>query len=111
MGLKIAYAGLNESGTVMKRREFMKLIGCTAGAWPLAVRAQQPSHFRRVGVLIGVGKEAVVETSFIAFRQTLRDAGWIEGQTIHIDERWAAGDLTRVRDAALELDNLRPDVI
>jgi putative ABC transport system substrate-binding protein len=67
---------------------------------------------RRVGVLIG-GDESDPErqTNVAAFRNALRDLGWTEGRTLHIDLRWAASDVSRARTYAAELVTLNPDAI
>jgi putative tryptophan/tyrosine transport system substrate-binding protein len=97
----------------MRRREFINLIGGVAAAWPLAARAQQGERMRRIGILMGFPEGDREGQAFVsAFRDGLRQLGWIEGRNIRIDRRWAAAD-----DAALiprfanELVALEPDLI
>jgi putative tryptophan/tyrosine transport system substrate-binding protein len=96
----------------MKRRAFITLLGSTAAAWPLAVRAQQADRMRRIGVLMnhaaGVPEG---QARLIAFVQTLQQFGWTDGRNVRIDTRWAAGDPERIRRYAAELVALAPDVI
>jgi putative ABC transport system substrate-binding protein len=97
----------------VKRREFITLIGGVAAAWPLATRAQQGERMRRIGVLMAMAaQDDPIQLALVtAFRQGLEKLGWIEGQDIRIDTRWAAGDPDRIRRYAAELVALRPDAI
>ena len=95
----------------MKRREFITLLG-GAAAWPLAARAQQREHMRRIGVLMNsTATDATWQSYFAAFVQGLRQLGWIEGQNLRTDTRWSAGDATLARIYAAQLIGLSPDVI
>jgi putative ABC transport system substrate-binding protein len=84
----------------MRRREFITGLGSTA-AWPLAARAQQPA-LPVVGHLSSVSPEAITY-EVAAFRQGLKDAGYIEGQNVAIEYRWAAGQYERLPALAAEL--------
>jgi hypothetical protein len=96
----------------MKRRQFITLLGGAAAAWPLPARAQQSAGMRRVGVLMdGAATGARPQSHAAAFMQGLRQLGWIEGQNIHIDIRWNAGDAQLARIYAAQLIGLMPDVI
>jgi putative ABC transport system substrate-binding protein len=95
----------------VKRRQFITLVG-GAAAWPITVRAQQAGSLRRVGVLMNSDESDPEAKSYLdAFVQGLRKLGWIEGQNLHIDLRWNAGDAERSRTFATELLRLSPDVI
>src|SRR5262245_31562986 len=97
---------------MMKRREFITLLGGAAAAWPLAARAQQGDRVRRIGALMGVaagGPEAPARVG--AFSQGLAELGWTIGRNVRIDYRWYAGDTDMARKYAVELVALAPDVV
>ena len=91
----------------MRRREFIGLLGGAAAAWPLAVRGQQPDRMARIGVLVPGG--SAVKPVAEAFREGLRDLGWVEGKNILIEERFGEGE--RLPGLAAELVNLNVDII
>jgi len=92
---------------MMKRRDFITLLGGVAAAWPLAARAQQEEKVRRIGVLAGT----IEPTWLAALRDGLAKLGWIEGHNLRIDLRFTLGDPARMRADAVELVSLAPDVI
>jgi ABC-type uncharacterized transport system substrate-binding protein len=95
----------------MKRREFITLVS-GAMAWPLAARAQHPKGMRRIGVLDSLTPDNPVgQARNAAFLLGLRQLGWIEGDNLRINTRWAAGDNERLREYAAELVALAPDAI
>ena len=93
----------------MRRREFITLIGGGA-AWPLAVRAEQGANLPRIGILWGASP-SVVAPFHEAFRQGLRDAGYVEGWTIAIEARFSEGKIELLPVLAKELVRLNVDVI
>lgn len=96
----------------MKRREFITLLGSSIAAWPLASRAQQSDPMRRISVLTGLAESDLETSQYVTtFRNGLQDLGWRDGQNVHIDYRWAAGDTERIRSYAAEIVRLAPDVI
>ena len=98
----------------MKRRAFITLLGgAAAAAWPLAARAQQPaSTVRRIGFLLpGVARTTAVRGQLEAFRQGLKENGWVEGQNISFEYRFADGKEDTLPGIAAELVQSRPDVI
>ena len=96
----------------MKRREFIRLLGGAAMTWPLAARAQQPEQVRRISVLMdGDESDATLQAFIIALGAGLQKLGWIEGQNIRIESRWAAGDFGRIRKYAAEFIAVPADVV
>jgi putative ABC transport system substrate-binding protein len=97
----------------MKRRQFIKLIGGAAAAWPLAARAQQGERMRRVGVLAGgaVASDTDTQERNAAFAHSLKQLGWTDGRNLLIDYRYGLGNAANVRKYATELVALAPDVI
>jgi ABC-type uncharacterized transport system substrate-binding protein len=90
----------------MKRRTFITLVG-SAAAWPLAARAQQPA-MPLVGVLGSASPVPFLTSGLIA---GLRETGFIEGQNVRIEDRWARGALDRLPQLAAELVGLRPALV
>jgi putative tryptophan/tyrosine transport system substrate-binding protein len=85
----------------MRRREFITLLGGAAG-WPLAARAQQRPGLATIS-LLGSTTPAVESQRVAGFVQRLRELGWIEGQNISIEYRWAEGRNERFAEIAAEL--------
>jgi putative ABC transport system substrate-binding protein len=93
----------------MRRRDFITLVGGSALAWPLALRAQQSGQMRRLGVLMPYARDnSESQARIAAFVQGLQKLGWTEGRNLQIEYRWGTGDLQK---AATELVALSPDVI
>src|SRR5918995_6597256 len=95
----------------MRRREVMAGLGAAAAAWPRAVGAQQQAgKVPRIGFL-GLTTPSDRPSLLDAFRQGLRELGWVEGQNIVIDYRYAEGRVDRLPDLAAELVRLKVDLI
>ena len=86
----------------MDRRAFLGTLAGSVLAAPLAPEAQQAGKVWRVGYL-GNGNATPSALYRDAFRQGLRDLGWVEGQNVTIEYRWADGDLQRLAPLAAEL--------
>jgi len=94
----------------LKRRAFITLLGGAAVAWPLAVRAQQAAKTARIGFL-GADTQSGVESRLERFRAGLRDLGYVEGDNVFIDFRWAEGNYARLVEFAAELIHLKVDLL
>src|SRR5213596_1479796 len=94
----------------MRRREFITFLGGAASGWPLAARAQQPGRVWRIGVLETTSM-ALNAANFEAFRQSLRDLGYIDERNLIIEYRSAEGRGERFADLAADLLRLNIDVI
>jgi putative ABC transport system substrate-binding protein len=96
----------------MQRRNFIRLLGGAAVAWPLAARAQQSDRVRRIGVLLAAtADDPDYQARIAAFQQGLQQLGWSDGRNVHIDTRWATTKADDIRRHAAELAALAPDVI
>src|SRR5437588_4300345 len=95
---------------MMRRRDFIALVGSGAIAWPLAARAQQPGKLPTIGYL-GANSPSDQAPWTAAFVQRLRELGWIEDRTVAIEYRWAEGRNERVEQFIAEFVRLNVDVI
>ena len=95
----------------MRRREFIGLLGGAAATWPLTARAQQAGRIPRIGYLSPGSASGGFQSRDEAFRQALRDLGYVESSTIAIQYRFAEGRFDRLTDLAAELVRLNVDVI
>jgi putative ABC transport system substrate-binding protein len=79
----------------MRRRQFITLLGAAGVAWPLAANAQQPIPV--VGFLSGASPGAYPGTAYLAaFRQGLKESGFVEGQNVAVEYRWAEEQYDRL---------------
>src|SRR5712692_7313191 len=96
----------------LKRREFITLVGGAAAAWPLSARAQQGERMRRIGVLMASAENDPQNPFRLgAFRQGLQALGWTDTRNIQIEYRFAAADPVRMRAHAVELVQMKPELI
>ena len=86
----------------MRRREFFGVLGCAAIAWPLAAYAQQ-APMPVVGHLDSQSPGTFADLVLPAFRQGLKDTGYVEGENVAIVYRWAENRVDRLPSLAAEL--------
>jgi len=93
----------------MRRREFIRLIGGAAAAWPIAAPAQQSKNIPTVGVLWHAGSAEEEEIYLSVLVKAFNDLGYVEGKNIHLDHRFPAENPDRYRTLAQELVDEKPD--
>jgi putative tryptophan/tyrosine transport system substrate-binding protein len=94
----------------MRRRQLITLLGRAAFIWPIAARAQQQTQKLLIIGFLG-GTPSTQSQRYAAFVQRLRELGWMEGQNVKIEVRWAEGRNERLAEIAAEFVALKVDVI
>src|SRR5262245_18175680 len=97
----------------MSRRELIALRGGAGVVWPLGARSQRPAKLPTIGFIgfPGAGTPSSQGQWIAVLVQRLRELGWIEGQTVAIEVRWAEGRTERYVEIATEFARLKVDVI
>jgi putative ABC transport system substrate-binding protein len=97
----------------MRRREFIAVVGGAAVAWPFVARAQQAerSITRPRVAFLGAESRSTNQHFFDAFRQGMTEHGYINGQNVILEQRWAEGRSERFPELVGELIGLKTDVI
>lgn len=93
----------------MRRRDFIALVGGVAVAWPRVARAMQTGKPPRVGILSPAAGETAA--TLVAFRKSIRELGYVEGETIILDFRLSNGNFDALPKLALQLVQLPVDAI
>src|SRR5262249_13758495 len=94
----------------MRRREFITLLGAAAATWPAGALSQQAVKLPTIGFL-GASSLSAIERSLPAFVQQLNELGWIDGRSVVIVYRWAAGRNERMAELAAEFVRMNVDII
>jgi len=95
----------------MRRREFIRLIGGAAAAWPIAAPAQQSKNIPTVGVLWHAGSAEEEDVYLSVLVKAFNDLGYVEGKNIRLDHRFPAENPDRYRTLGQELIDAKPDAI
>ena len=83
----------------MRRREFIALLGSATAAWPLVARAQQPM-IPVIGYLDSQSPGTFTDTVLHGFRRGLKETGYVEGENVMIEYRWAENQIDRLPELA-----------
>lgn len=94
-----------------ERRAFVAFLSAALAMRAIPTYAQQAAHLGTVGVLMGLTNDAETQARAKAIEQGLAKKGWIVGQNLHIEYRYAAGDAERMISLSKELVALQPDLI
>ncbi len=95
----------------MRRREVIALLGGAAASWPLAARAPRPGARRLAVLMIGAEGDDDSMPRLAALRRGLADAGWVEGENIRLELRWANGQPDLIGRYTREIVAMAPDAI
>ena len=103
------YDGPRAWGEIMKRREFLGVL-TGAVAMSRVARAQQAGGMRHIGIIVPASStDMKFQIQVQAFEQELKKFGWMVGQNVQIETRWATADPGEIRRNAAELAALKPD--
>jgi putative ABC transport system substrate-binding protein len=95
----------------MRRRDFIMLLGGAAASWPVTARTQQAQRtIPRIG-LVSIGADPANPVNFVPFLQQFRELGYIEGQNVFIERRFAAGQANLIAGFVADLVDRNVDVI
>jgi putative ABC transport system substrate-binding protein len=90
----------------MRRRDFMKVVSAGILAWPLAARGQQSGKTWRLGFIAHR-----YESFYDGLFEGLRELGYVEGQNLIVERRYAEGHAERFQDFAAEMVRLKADIV
>jgi putative ABC transport system substrate-binding protein len=93
------------------RRVFLSTLGGALLAAPLTTEAQQPAKLWRVGLLDLAASDPAGAARWKAFRERLRELGYVEGQNVVFEARWGDGQVGRLRSLAAELIGMKVDIL
>jgi ABC-type uncharacterized transport system substrate-binding protein len=96
---------------MIRRREFITLLGGAAATWPVAARAQQAERIRTVGILLGSTDNTEMRRLLDGFMESFKKLGWTEHRNVRFDIRWSGGNPQNNAIEAQELVRQQPDVI
>src|SRR5262245_8482869 len=96
----------------MRRREFLSILTGAVAMSAHVARAQQADRMRRIGIIVPASStDMKFQSQVQAFEQELKKFGWMIGQNVQIETRWATANDNEIRKNAAELVALKPDVI